>query len=39
MRRQKLVELRNQHHINDETLRIVQRDIDLAEARIVEADY
>jgi CPA1 family monovalent cation:H+ antiporter len=37
--RQKLVELRNQHHINDETLRIVQRDIDLAEARIVEADY
>jgi len=37
--RQKLVELRNQHHINDETLRMVQRDIDLAEARIVEADY
>jgi Na+/H+ antiporter len=37
--RQKLVELRNQHHINDETLRMVQRDIDLAEARIIEADY
>jgi monovalent cation/hydrogen antiporter len=37
--RQKLIELRNQHHINDETLRVVQRDIDLAEARIVEAGY
>jgi hypothetical protein len=30
--------LRNQHHINDETLRVIQRDIDLAEARIIEAD-
>jgi monovalent cation/hydrogen antiporter len=37
--RKKLIELRNQHHINDETLRVVQRDIDLAEARIIEADY
>jgi Na+/H+ antiporter len=37
--RRKLVELRNQHHINDETLRLVQRDIDLAEARIAEADH
>jgi CPA1 family monovalent cation:H+ antiporter len=37
--RQQLVELRNQHLINDETLRVVQRDIDLAEARIVEAHY
>ncbi len=37
--RQKLIELRNQHQINDETLRLVQRDIDLAEARIAEADY
>ena len=37
--RQKLIELRNQHHINDETLRVVQRDIDLAEARIIEAGY
>ncbi len=36
--RQTLVELRNQHHINDETLRLVQRDIDLAEARLAEAD-
>jgi CPA1 family monovalent cation:H+ antiporter len=37
--RRKLVELRNQHHINDETLRVLQRDIDLAEARLVEADH
>lgn len=31
-----LIELRNQHRINDETLRVVQRDIDLAEARLTE---
>jgi monovalent cation/hydrogen antiporter len=37
--RQTLVKLRNQHQINDETLRLVQRDIDLAEARLVEAHY
>jgi CPA1 family monovalent cation:H+ antiporter len=37
--RQTLVELRNQHQINDETLRLVQRDIDLADARLVEAHY
>lgn len=37
--RKKLIELRNQHQINDETLRLVQRDIDLAEARIVEAEH
>lgn len=37
--RRKLVELRNQHQINDETLRLVQRDIDLAETRIAEADH
>ena len=36
--RQTLIELRNQHHINDDTLRVVQRDIDLAEARLIEAD-
>jgi CPA1 family monovalent cation:H+ antiporter len=33
-----LVELRNQHRINDETLRVVQRDVDLAEARLVEME-
>jgi len=32
--RQTIIELRNSHHINDETLRVVQRDLDLAEARI-----
>jgi monovalent cation/hydrogen antiporter len=37
--RQTLVELRNQHQINDETLRLVQRDIDLADARLVETRY
>jgi monovalent cation/hydrogen antiporter len=37
--RRKLIELRNQHHINDETLRVVQRDIDLAETRIAETDH
>jgi monovalent cation/hydrogen antiporter len=37
--RQTLVELRNQHQINDETLRLLQRDIDLADARLVEAHY
>jgi monovalent cation/hydrogen antiporter len=37
--RQTLVELRNQHQINDETLRLVQRDIDLADARLVETHY
>ena len=31
--RRTLIELRNKHQINDETLRVVQRDIDLAEAR------
>jgi hypothetical protein len=36
--RRKLIELRNQHQINDETLRVIQRDIDLAEARIAEAE-
>jgi hypothetical protein len=33
-----LVDLRNQHRINDETLRVVQRDVDLAEARLVEME-
>jgi hypothetical protein len=37
--RQTIVHLRNQHQINDETLRLLQRDIDLAEARLVEAHY
>ncbi len=32
--RRMIISLRNSHHINDETLRIVQRDLDLAEARI-----
>jgi len=32
--RRTVIELRNSHHINDETLRTVQRDLDLAEARI-----
>lgn len=36
--RQKVIELRNQHHINDETLRTLQRDLDLAEARIEESE-
>jgi CPA1 family monovalent cation:H+ antiporter len=30
-----LIDLRNEHRINDETLRVVQRDVDLAEARLV----
>lgn len=34
-----LIELRNQHRINDETLRVVQRDIDLAEARLTEMKF
>jgi NhaP-type Na+/H+ or K+/H+ antiporter len=33
-----LIELRNEHRINDETLRVVQRDVDLAEARLVEME-
>ena len=33
-----LIDLRNQHRINDETLRVVQRDVDLAEARLVEME-
>jgi NhaP-type Na+/H+ and K+/H+ antiporter len=37
--RRTLIELRNKHQINDETLRVVQRDIDLAEARILEAEH
>ena len=36
--RTKLIELRNQHQINDETLRLIQRDIDLAEVRL-EAEH
>jgi Na+/H+ antiporter len=35
--RRTVIELRNQHHINDETLRVLQRDLDLAEARLLEA--
>jgi CPA1 family monovalent cation:H+ antiporter len=37
--RRTLIALRNQHQINDETLRVIQRDIDLAEARMIEAAY
>jgi hypothetical protein len=32
-----LIKLRNKRQINDETLRVVQRDVDLAETRIIEA--
>jgi CPA1 family monovalent cation:H+ antiporter len=31
-----LIDLRNKHRINDETLRVVQRDVDLAETRLIE---
>jgi CPA1 family monovalent cation:H+ antiporter len=31
-----LIKLRNKRQINDETLRVVQRDVDLAETRIIE---
>jgi len=34
--RETLIELRNEHRINDEILRVVQRDVDLAEARLLE---
>jgi len=33
-----LIDLRNEHRINDETLRVVQRDVDLAETRLVEME-
>ncbi len=33
-----LIDLRNKHRINDETLRVVERDVDLAEARLVEME-
>jgi CPA1 family monovalent cation:H+ antiporter len=33
-----LIDLRNRHRINDETLRVVQRDVDLAETRLAEMD-
>lgn len=36
--RDAIIELRNKHRINDETLRVVQRDIDLADARIFERE-
>lgn len=36
--RETIINLRNQHRINDETLRIVQRDIDLADARLFERE-
>jgi len=36
--REAIIELRNQHRINDETLRVVQRDIDLADARLFERE-
>lgn len=36
--RDTIIDLRNQHRINDETLRIVQRDIDLADARLDERE-
>ena len=34
-----LIDLRNRHRINDETLRIVQRDVDLAETRLLEMKH
>ena len=36
--RETIIELRNQHRINDETLRVVLRDIDLADARLYERE-
>jgi len=33
-----LIDLRNKHRINDETLRSVQRDVDLAETRLIERE-
>jgi len=36
--RETIIELRNEHRINDETLRVVQRDIDLADARLFERE-
>jgi CPA1 family monovalent cation:H+ antiporter len=33
-----LIDLRNKHRINDETLRVVQRDVDLAETRLIEME-
>jgi len=36
--RDTIIELRNQNRINDETLRIVERDIDLADARLSERE-
>jgi CPA1 family monovalent cation:H+ antiporter len=36
--RDAVIELRNQNRINDETLRVVQRDIDLADARLSERE-
>ena len=34
LERQTIIRLRNQHVINDEALRRIQRDLDLAEARL-----
>ncbi len=36
--REAIIDLRNEHRINDETLRVVQRDIDLADARFFERE-
>jgi monovalent cation/hydrogen antiporter len=36
--RDTVIDLRNQHRINDETLRVVQRDIDLSDARLIERE-
>jgi CPA1 family monovalent cation:H+ antiporter len=36
--RETIINLRNEHRINDETLRVVQRDIDLADARLFERE-
>ncbi|MEI9892377.1 MAG: cation:proton antiporter [Chthoniobacter sp.] len=36
--REKIIDLRNEHRINDETLRVVERDIDLADARLSERE-
>ena len=37
--RETIIELRNEHEINDETLRVVERDIDLADARLFEREF
>jgi hypothetical protein len=37
MERQTVIRLQNEHVINDEALRPIQRDLDLAEARLTDS--